>query len=151
MRRPLFCFCAAFAAGCVLAQYLLVPACWPTTALAALGAGALGLLFLRGAWRGRTVLAALGIALALGWSIGYARLVVLPNEALIGQTEEVRLELCGYAAETKYGAKATVRVLGRGLHGRAVYYGDAELLDTFFSALVSAESSATLLYDEPIE
>ena len=30
-------------------------------------------------------------------------------------------------------------------------FGNAELLDTFFSALVSVESSATLLYDEPIE
>jgi hypothetical protein len=30
-------------------------------------------------------------------------------------------------------------------------FGDAEIIDTFFSALVSAESSATLLYDEPIE
>ena len=128
MRRPLFCFSAAFALGCVLAQYLLVPAYWPAAALAALGAGALGLLLLRGAWRGRTVLAALGAALALGWSIGYARLVVLPNESLVGSTEKVRLELCGYAAETKYGAKATVRVLGRGLRGKAVYYGDADLL-----------------------
>ena len=30
-------------------------------------------------------------------------------------------------------------------------FGNAELLDTFFSALVSVEPSATLLYDEPIE
>jgi len=127
VKRPLFCFCAAFALGCALAQYLLAPAYWLTAALAALGIGALGPL-LRGAWRGRVMLAALGVALAFGWSIGYTRLVVEPNEALIGSTEEVRLELCGYAVETRFGAKATVRVLGRGLHGRAVYYGGADLL-----------------------
>ena len=38
------------------------------------------------------------------------------------------MELCSYAVETNYGAKATVRILGRGLRGRAVYYGGFDLL-----------------------
>ena len=28
MTRPLFCFCAAFALGCIASQYFLVPALW---------------------------------------------------------------------------------------------------------------------------
>ena len=54
--------------------------------------------------------------------------IAAPNEALIGAAEDVELELCSYAVETNYGAKATVRILGRGLRGRAVYYGGFDLL-----------------------
>ena len=28
MTRPLFCFCAAFALGCIASQYFLAPALW---------------------------------------------------------------------------------------------------------------------------
>lgn len=122
MTRPLFCFCAAFALGCIASQYFLTPALWLPAAGIVLVLGALGLL-LRGPMRRRVLLCALSMAFAFGWNAAYARFIAAPNEALIGATEDVELELCSYAVETNYGAKATVRILGRGLRGRAVYYG----------------------------
>ena len=127
MTRPLFCFCAAFALGCIASQYFLAPALWLPAAGIVLVLGALGLL-LRGPMRRRVLLCALGMAFAFGWNAAYARFIAAPNEALIGATEDVELELCSYAVETNYGAKATVRILGRGLRGRAVYYGGFDLL-----------------------
>ena len=127
MTRPLFCFCAAFALGCIASQYFLVPALWLPAAGIVLVLGALGLL-LRGPMRRRVLLCALGMAFAFGWNAAYARFIAAPNEALVGATEDVELELCSYAVETNYGAKATVRILGRGLRGRAVYYGGFDLL-----------------------
>ena len=44
MTRPLFCFCAAFALGCIASQYFLVPALWLPAAGIVLVRGALGLL-----------------------------------------------------------------------------------------------------------
>lgn len=78
--------------------------------------------------RRRVLLCALGMAFAFGWNAAYTRFIAAPNEALIGAAEDVELELCSYAVETNYGAKATVRILGRGLRGRAVYYGGFDLL-----------------------
>ena len=127
MTRPLFCFCAAFALGCIASQYFLVPALWLPAAGIVLVLGALGLL-LRGPMRRRVLLCALGMAFAFGWNAAYTRFIAAPNEALIGAAEDVELELCSYAVETNYGAKATVRILGRGLRGRAVYYGGFDLL-----------------------
>ena len=127
MTRPLFCFCAAFALGCIASQYFLAPTLWLPAAGIVLVLGALGLL-LRGPMRRRVLLCALGMAFAFGWNAAYARFIAAPNEALIGATEDVELELCSYAVETNYGAKATVRILGRGLRGRAVYYGGFDLL-----------------------
>ena len=127
MTRPLFCFCAAFALGCIASQYFLVPALWLPAAGIVLVLGALGLL-LRCPMRRRVLLCALGMAFAFGWNAAYARFIAAPNEALVGATEDVELELCSYAVETNYGAKATVRILGRGLRGRAVYYGGFDLL-----------------------
>lgn len=127
MTRPLFCFCAAFALGCIASQYFLAPALWLPAAGIVLVLGALGLL-LRGPMRRRVLLCALGMAFAFGWNAAYARFIAAPNEALIGAAEDVELELCSYAVETNYGAKATVRILGRGLRGRAVYYGGRGLL-----------------------
>lgn len=127
MTRPLFCFCAAFALGCIASQYFLAPALWLPAAGIVLALGALGLL-LRGPMRRRVLLCALGMAFAFGWNAAYARFIAAPNEALIGAAEDVELELCSYAVETNYGAKATVRILGRGLRGRAVYYGGFDLL-----------------------
>ena len=127
MTRPLFCFCAAFALGCIASQYFLAPALWLPAAGIVLVLGALGLL-LRGPMRRRVLLCALGMAFAFGWNAAYTRFIAAPNEALIGAAEDVELELCSYAVETNYGAKATVRILGRGLRGRAVYYGGFDLL-----------------------
>ena len=88
--------------------------------------GALGLL-LRGPMRRRVLLCALGMAFAFGWNAAYTRFIAAPNEALIGAAED-GAGACSYAVETNYGAKATVRILGRGLRGRAVYYGGFDLL-----------------------
>ena len=127
MKRPLAVFCAAFAAGCALAQYALAAELLPVAAFAVLAAGALG-FFARAGRRTRIFLPALGMACALLYSAAYLHFVSAPNEALSGATDDVVMELCGYAVETDYGAKATVRVLGSGLHGKAIYYGDASLL-----------------------
>ena len=63
MTRPLFCFCAAFALGCIASQYFLAPALWLPAAGIVLVLGALGLL-LRGPMRRRVLLCALGMAFA---------------------------------------------------------------------------------------
>ena len=88
MTRPLFCFCAAFALGCIASQYFLVPALWLPAAGIVLVLGALGLL-LRGPMRRRVLLCALGMAFAFGWNAAYARFIAAPNEALVGATEDV--------------------------------------------------------------
>ena len=92
MTRPLFCFCAAFALGCIASQYFLVPALWLPAAGIVLVLGALGLL-LRGPMRRRVLLCALGMAFAFGWNAAYARFIAAPNEALIGAAEDVELEI----------------------------------------------------------
>ncbi len=125
MTRPLFCFCAAFALGCIASQYFLAPALWLPAAGIVLVLGALGLL-LRGPMRRRAA------AVRWAWRSPSAgtpltRFIAAPNEALIGATED-GAGACSYAVETNYGAKATVRILGRGLRGRAVYYGGFDLL-----------------------
>lgn len=102
MTRPLFCFCAAFALGCIASQYFLAPALWLPAAGIVLVLGALGLL-LRGPMRRRVLLCALGMAFAFGWNAAYTRFIAAPNEALIGAAEDVELELCSYAVETNYG------------------------------------------------
>ena len=86
MTRPLFCFCAAFALGCIASQYFLAPALWLPAAGIVLVLGALGLL-LRGPMRRRVLLCALGMAFAFGWNAAYARFIAAPNEALIGAAE----------------------------------------------------------------
>lgn len=124
--RPLAIFCAAFAAGCALTQYVLPAAYLPGAALAALLLGLAG-FFLHGRRR-CVILCALGAAAAFLYSAAYIRMVSAPCEALAGTADTVTLELCDYASQTQYGAKVRVRVLGRGLRGYAVYYGDSALL-----------------------
>ena len=126
--RVLAIFCAAFAAGVALAQYLL-SAQWALILCAVLTAAALamglcGCANRRGDWAKRAFLCTLGLALALGYNTVYARVVKAPNDALLGTQETVEAELLSYAEETSYGAKVTVKILNRGLPGRAVYYGD---------------------------
>ena len=89
MTRPLFCFCAAFALGCIASQYFLAPALWLPAAGIVLVLGALGLL-LRGPMRRRVLLCALGMAFAFGWNAAYAHFIAAPNEALVGRSEERR-------------------------------------------------------------
>lgn len=126
--RTLATFCAAFAAGIFAAQYVLPPE-W-LLPLAA-GSGVLAsvcALLLKGKVRKRSVLVAAGLAAALVYNAAYASLVQAPNQMLAGGTETLKLELCDYAVPTDYGAKAEVRILERGLRGKAVYYGKDALL-----------------------
>ncbi len=142
--RTLATFCAAFAAGAALWQYVLPSALWTLVLAGACGAAALFLAC--SGWRRRygqraerAILCALGLSLALGYSTLYARLTKTPNDALIGMQSSVQAELLGYAEETSRGAKVTVKILNRGLPGRAIYYGDAELLDLEPGERVTAE------------
>ena len=142
--RVLAIFCAAFAFGTALAQYLL-PAQWALIlcavfALAALIMGLCGCAGKRGAWAKRAFLCALGLAFALGYNTLYAQLFKAPNDALLGTQDTVEAELLAYAQETSRGAKVPVKILHRGLPGKAVYYGDSSLLDLAPGAHVTAEA-----------
>ena len=142
--RVLAIFCAAFAFGTALAQYLL-SAQWALIlcvifASAALIMGLCGCAVKRGAWAKRAFLCALGLALALGYNTLYAHFIKAPNDALLGTQDTVEVELLGYAEETSHGAKVTVKILNRGLPGRAIYYGDADLMDLEPGAHVTAEA-----------
>lgn len=142
--RVLAIFCAAFAFGTALAQYLL-PTQWALIlcaifASAALIMGLCGCAVKRGAWAKRAFLCALGLALALGYNTLYAHFIKAPNDALLGTQDTVEVELLGYAEETSRGAKVPVKILHRGLPGKAIYYGDSSLLDLAPGAHVTADA-----------
>lgn len=142
--RVLAIFCAAFAAGVALSQYLL-SAQWTLIlcgvfAAAALVMGLCGCANKRGDWAKRAFLCALGLAFAFGYNTLYAHFIKAPNDALLGTQDAVEVELLGYAEETSHGAKVTVKILNRGLPGRAIYYGDADLMDLEPGAHVTAEA-----------
>ena len=142
--RVLAIFCAAFAAGIALSQYLL-SAQWALIlcggfAAAALIMGLCGCAVKRGAWAKRAFLCALGLAFAFGYNTLYAHFIKSPNDALLGTQDTVEVELLGYAEETSHGAKVTVKLLNCGLPGRAIYYGDSDLLDLAPGAHVTAEA-----------
>ena len=97
--RVLAIFCAAFAFGTALAQYLL-SAQWALIlcgvfAAAALVMGLCGCAVKRGAWAKRAFLCALGLALALGYNTLYAHFIKAPNDALLGTQDTVEVELLG--------------------------------------------------------
>lgn len=125
--RPLAILCAAFAIGCAAAQYVLPETMLPVAALAVCLAGLTGFA-MHGARRRTVFLCTAACAFALLYNALCIRLIAEPNEALAGGQERVTMELCGYARETKYGAKVTVRILDHEVHGYAAYYGDASLL-----------------------
>ena len=102
--------------------------------------GLCGCAVKRGAWAKRAFLCALGLALALGYNTLYAHFVKSPNDALLGTQDTVEVELLGYAEETSRGAKVPVKILHRGLPGKAIYYGDSSLLDLAPGAHVTAEA-----------
>ena len=146
--RILATFCAAFAAGILAAQYALPLWLLP---YAALGCAALGL-----AWsktlhehnRLRALLIGYGLAAALVWNCGYVRLIQAPFEALAGETRTLTVEAVDYPSATDYGWRVEVRILGRGLHGKAIYYGDAAISaaepGTRLTAPVSVSSAASI-------
>lgn len=125
--RKLLCFALPFAVGTGLCQYLL-PESWQLPVAA--GVLLLGLA-LAAVWKGgrtRCALAALGLAVGLGWFWCHAQLTLAPARALVGTEAEVTLELADYPQQQDYGVRCTVRILGNGVPGKAVYYGDSALL-----------------------
>ena len=128
--RKLATWAASFAAGIFLAQVLL-----PSRLLLAFSAVALGLgvlaLFLREPSRYRAVLICTALSFALGYNWAFALLVQSPAEVLAErELANVTMVLMQYPSATAYGAKVTVRPNIVGLRGvRAVYYGDASLLE----------------------
>lgn len=125
--RKLAAFSGAFALGIFLAQYLPGSA-WQPYAAAGCFAAACICLALPGLWRKRGLLAFTALSLAFGWNWLYVRQVQRPMEALAGTEQTVTMTVCDYAAATDYGAKVTVKLEGYPF-GKAVYYGDAGLLD----------------------
>ena len=127
--RTLATFAAAFAAGIFLAQYLLPESCLLPGALACLALGALGWLLLRAAghWRLRILLLCLGAAAAFGYNALYIRMVQLPMLSWADTERTVVMTLCDTPQETDWGAKVTVE-LADFSRGKAVYYGDKDLL-----------------------
>lgn len=146
--RILATACFAFAAGILAAQYLL-----PTWLLpyAAFGCAALGVLWawsLRDNARRRALLIGLGLAAALAWNGGYVRFVQAPFEAMTGEKLTLVMEAADYPSATDYGCRVEVRILARGLHGRAIYYGGEALMDIEpgmrLTAPVYVNSAATI-------
>ena len=93
--RVLAIFCAAFAFGTALAQYLLSTQ-WALIlcaifASAALIMGLCGCAVKRGDWAKRAFLCALGLALALGYNTLYTHFVKSPNDALLGTQDTVEV------------------------------------------------------------
>ena len=128
--RKLATWAFSFAAGVFLAQYLLPPRWLLPVSAAALGLGVLALL-LREPARYRAVLICTALSVALGYSWAFTLFVQSPAEAL-AETDSagVTMVLLDYPTATDYGAKVTVRPELPGLRGvRAVYYGDAALLE----------------------
>jgi len=128
--RKLATWALSFAAGVFLAQYLFPPRWLLPGSAAALGLGTLALI-LREPTRYRVVLICTALSVALGYSWVFTLFVQSPAEAL-AETDSAGLTmvLLDYPTATDYGAKVTVRPELPGLRGvRAVYYGDAALLE----------------------
>lgn len=125
MRKLLF-FTVPFILGTALCQYVL-PVSWQGWLAGA--ALLLGLALARLRRERKILVASAALALGLLWYSGYAQLYLTPAEALVGQEDTVTLELLDYPEERDYGVRCTVRVLDRGLLGKAIYYGDSTLLD----------------------
>ena len=145
--RTLLLFTIPFALGTALCQYLL-PAAWQgwlSAALLLVGFGAARLMKER---RFVVMLTATALTLGMMWFVGYSQLFLAPAEALVGTEDTVTMELLEYPEEKDYGARCTVRVLDRGLLGRAVYYGDPSLLElepgTRLTAAVKFYSAVTV-------
>lgn len=129
--RKLVYFALAFVAGTLLCQYLLPPTWRLVPGIAAVLAFLLALVLqkrmgLRIRW---LPLAAAGLILGLGWFSGYEAIFTASAKALAGLEDTVTVELLDYAQETDYGAKVAVKVLDRGIPGKAVYFSDRDLLD----------------------
>lgn len=147
--RVLATVCFAFAGGILAAQYLLPPQLLPYAAAGCLILGLLWAAALRGDNRLRAVLLSVGLAAALAWNGAYVRFVQAPLESMVGSVRTLTMEALDYPSATDYGYRVEVRILERGLHGRAIYYGGAALLAVEpgmrLTAPVSVNSAAVIL------
>lgn len=152
--RKLATWALSFATGVFLAQYLLPQGWLLSAAAAALGLGTLALLLEEPA-RYRAVLICTALSVALGYSWAFALFVQSPAEAL-AETNSVgvTMVLLDYPTATEYGAKVTVRPEFPGLRGvRAVYYGDAALLELTPGCTVTDDvhlKSAVTIQDDEV-
>lgn len=138
----------AFAAAIFAAQYLLPEWLYLYAASGCVVLGVLWALALRENGRRRALLIGFGLALGFVFDLAYLRVVYSPFEALFGKTETMVLELADYPTATQYGCRAEVRIQERGLRGKAIYYGDAALLDLepgmHITGRVEARSAANI-------
>lgn len=154
--RKLATLAFSFAAGIFAAQYLLPVNILPLLAVVCLALGCLGFVK-KGTARLRLFLIAAGLAAAFSYNWLYCSVVQAPAERLDGKEQkQVSMTLCGYAAKTNYGAKATVRLQLGGLRGvRAVYYGGEDLLDLVPGSTITDDvafgSSARIRGDDVTE
>lgn len=126
--RRLMIFALPFGAGTLLCLFLLPSGALAWAALAVLVLG-WGLSLVWSGARRQLRIGAAGLTCGILWFALYSALVLAPAEKLAGTEERVTVELTDYAEPSDYGARAEVRVLDRGLRGKAVYYGDHGLLD----------------------
>ena len=124
--RRLAAFAGGFSAGVFLVQYLPGEGWVLPGAFAALALG-LCVLALPWGWRRRGVILCAALALGLGYSWLFARQVQRPAGALAGQSAPFTATLCGYAAQSDYGARVVLRL--EGVPGKVMFYGGEELLD----------------------
>ena len=124
--RKLALFSGAFALGIFAAQYVLAGAVQLPLCLA-FALAMVAAFLLPKAKRLRVVLICAGLCLAMGYNYLYTQAVQQPMLALVGSEQTVTMTLCDYPTETDWGAKATVRLEGFS-RGKAVYYGDCDLL-----------------------
>ncbi len=127
--RRLATFCTAFAIGILAAQYWLPDWLLPYAGAGCAVLGALWAASLHADLRRCALLIGLGAAFALCFDYAYVRWIYAPFEALAGTTETLSVEVTDYPSETEYGCRAEVRIRGRDLHGKALLYGGAELLE----------------------
>ena len=126
--RKLLLFSLPFGAGTLLCQYLLPGSLLAWTAAALLLTG-LGASFLLTGRRRRVLrIASVGLAAGVLWFSGYAALYLEPAEELVGTVELVTVEILDYPEASDFGVRCPVRVLDRGLRGRALLYGTSNLL-----------------------
>lgn len=123
--RRLTLFALPFGAGCALCQYLL-PESWRYWAAGIALLAVLLSSLLHGRERQMVRIAAAGLAAGILWFSGYAALRLGPARALAGREDWVEVQLADYPEETDYGARCLAEVPG--LRGRALLYGDRELL-----------------------
>lgn len=136
--RVLAIFTGTFSVGIFLAQYLipeiyLIPGagiCFLIACCAILTPVKI---------RRRMFLIGIALSLSLGWDWLYLRQVQRPMELLADTMPEgpALLTVCDYPVPTDYGAKATVSLAGFS-PGKAVFYGDKNLLDLCPGQIIQA-------------